>query len=316
LLDEGNAMLQAVVSDLAAVAPIDISVMWDQRLSLQPPAAAQADFITSAAQHWQQFRSRAALADASLLVAPECDGWLLHLARIAEQSGATLLSPDAEFIARATDKLRLADHWRRQEVPTPRTLSVPTSPASWADLPDRLIIKPVDGAGSSDVRLLRTVDVPLWLASAERSPDRYCLQEFVPGRAASCAALYGPTGITLLPPCWQQVEPPDFIYRGGSMIQEPPLIRRAQHVARRALETLPVTRGYVGVDLILGRESDGSRDVAIEVNPRLTTSYVGLRHVCRTSLAAAMIDAASVRHVALSCREGPLQFDASGRVWF
>ena len=51
---------------------------------------------------------------------------------------------------------------------------------------------------------------------------------------------------------------------------------------------MPPTVGYVGVDLVLGREPDGSEDVVIEINPRLTTSYVGLRAAARTNLAEAM----------------------------
>ena len=58
---------------------------------------------------------------------------------------------------------------------------------------------------------------------------------------------------------------------------------RARRIGRRALAEIPGLAGYVGVDLVLGdTEAD---DVAIEVNPRLTTSYVGLRQRTRTNLA-------------------------------
>jgi hypothetical protein len=45
------------------------------------------------------------------------------------------------------------------------------------------------------------------------------------------------------------------------------------------------------VDLVLGDAADGSRDFAIEINPRLTTSYLGLRALARGSLAAALLRA-------------------------
>ena len=49
---------------------------------------------------------------------------------------------------------------------------------------------------------------------------------------------------------------------------------------------MPGLLGYVGVDVVLG--NDG-RDWAIEINPRLTTSYVGLRALARFNLAQTML---------------------------
>jgi predicted ATP-grasp superfamily ATP-dependent carboligase len=48
-------------------------------------------------------------------------------------------------------------------------------------------------------------------------------------------------------------------------------------------------QGYVGVDLVLGEPRDGSRDYVIEINPRLTTSYIGLRVFSQTNLAESML---------------------------
>jgi predicted ATP-grasp superfamily ATP-dependent carboligase len=49
---------------------------------------------------------------------------------------------------------------------------------------------------------------------------------------------------------------------------------------------VPGLSGYVGVDVVLG---DDDRDWAIEINPRLTTSYVGLRAIAKFNLAEAML---------------------------
>ena len=56
---------------------------------------------------------------------------------------------------------------------------------------------------------------------------------------------------------------------------------------------MPGLLGYVGVDLVLGDAADGSRDYAIEINPRLTTSYVGLRALADFNIAEAMLRAAN-----------------------
>ena len=67
--------------------------------------------------------------------------------------------------------------------------------------------------------------------------------------------------------------------------------------------------GYVGVDLVLGVAGDGGDDAVIEINPRLTTSYLALRRLLRTNLAAAMLAVARGDHVELCRERSHVRFD-------
>jgi len=58
-------------------------------------------------------------------------------------------------------------------------------------------------------------------------------------------------------------------------------------VAEKLVKSVPNLRGYVGVDFVLTE----NEAVAIEVNPRLTTSYVGLGSVINFNPAQAMVNA-------------------------
>jgi hypothetical protein len=108
-----------------------------------------------------------------------------------------------------------------------------------------------------------------------------------------------------------------FRYLGGSLPLPDALADRAVRLARRAVEAVPGLLGYVGVDLILGEPDDGSRDVVIEINPRLTTSYVGLRAMADVNLAEAMLRVAIGEEVApLAWKRGQVCFEADGRVSF
>jgi predicted ATP-grasp superfamily ATP-dependent carboligase len=62
---------------------------------------------------------------------------------------------------------------------------------------------------------------------------------------------------------------------------------QALELACAAVSLVPGLKGYVGVDLVL---TDNGVQL-IEINPRLTTSYIGLRQVVRTNLAQAIWDA-------------------------
>ena len=64
-----------------------------------------------------------------------------------------------------------------------------------------------------------------------------------------------------------------FSYRGGTTPLDHPLARLGVEAALRTCEAIPGLRGYIGVDLVLTQ----SEAVVIEVNPRLTTAYLGVR---------------------------------------
>jgi predicted ATP-grasp superfamily ATP-dependent carboligase len=86
-------------------------------------------------------------------------------------------------------------------------------------------------------------------------------------------------------------------------------------IAQCALETIADLTGYVGVDVVLGDAEDGSSDAVIEINPRLTTSYVGLRALATSNLAEAWLQVALGTEIPnVSWRAGTVHFDADGAV--
>jgi predicted ATP-grasp superfamily ATP-dependent carboligase len=100
------------------------------------------------------------------------------------------------------------------------------------------------------------------------------LQEFVPGDALSATFLVGPHGaIVLVGIGRQRIERSDraFAYLGGSLPLPPQLACEGPLQAIRAVDGL---RGLVGVDFI--RDPRTGRSAVLEVNPRPTTSVVGL----------------------------------------
>ena len=127
--------------------------------------------------------------------------------------------------------------------------------------------------------------------------------------------LCGPAGNHALPACQQLLSTDGaFAYLGGRLPLPPPLDGRARKLAQAAIEALPQPRGYLGVDLILGEADDGSGDYVIEINPRLTTSYVGLRALARTNLAAAMLAVAAGQSPNLCFGDEQVEFTADGAV--
>jgi len=113
-----------------------------------------------------------------------------------------------------------------------------------------------------------------------------------------------------LVPCAQKVSQDGrFRYLGGWTPLPEPFRSRATRLAKRVANCLPATQGYLGVDMVLGhQESDA--DVAIEVNPRLTSSYLGLRRLVQGNLAEAMLRVAEGREVELRFSNERIEFGA------
>ncbi len=119
------------------------------------------------------------------------------------------------------------------------------------------------------------------------------VQPFISGRALSTASLIEARSarIDVLPLGEQRLTNDGrFGYRGGripAVDLDPLLAAEAADVIYRACQSLPGLDGWVGFDLIVASQAPRVR--IVEVNPRLTTSYVGYRLLSRTNLAARML---------------------------
>jgi tyramine---L-glutamate ligase len=301
LLREGRAMLQAVVADFARLEGCDVVTTWDDRLD-GAPECGEVRRVRSAEVEHEMFLALAADADGVLLIAPEFDGLLLDRVRQVEEVGGRLLGPDSRFVAAASDKHETGRRLKQAGVPTPHAVALCPGEPLPRDFPYPAVLKPYDGAGSLDVSWIegpRGV-APMWRGSPgpdpatwNGAPHGWRLEQFHPGMAASIALLCGPAACVALPACRQILSDDGrFRYLGGETPLAPELHRRAASLAFRALAALPPAVGYVGFDLVLGAATDGSQDVVVEVNPRLTTSYNGLREIVAVNLAELMLQTA------------------------
>lgn len=314
LLAEGYAMLSAICQDFVSVPGVELRILWDDRLAALPTPCAPLGMVASLSQHHLLFEQAVRDVDAVLVIAPELRACLLNLTQLVEQAGKRLIGADSEFVRLASDKLMLARLWRAAQVPTPSTWRVQGLEDLVMPADDLYVLKPPDGAGSHDVSFCNFAEL-VQRIGVESMLTR-CVQRYHAGRPASIAALCRGHDRCWLPPCWQHLDPPDFAYRGGSLVTDHELASRVRAIAGRALDVLPPTQGYVGVDVVLGDAADGTADVAIEVNPRLTTSYVGIRRVVHANLAELMLQTTFQNSLpdTVACSLRPLEFDATGRV--
>lgn len=313
---EGGAMLEAVVQDacqISGVTPVvPVDARWNQLQRLSGKCDLRPLPLSAGwAHYWQELAQD---CDAVLAIAPE-DGPLRQIYDLLGDVGPYWLGCRAEALDAGINKRIMAELLIEANIPTPATLTAEEVAAGLILESARgWVTKPVDGCGSQSIRLIeRWEDVVSDLHL--RGTSYRIVQPRIIGRSASCSVLCGSSGYLALPPMWQTLDPSNFRYLGGEGPLVDALAERAQQIALRAVQSLGAgAGGYIGVDLLLGDAEDGSEDTVIEINPRLTTSYVGLRHLVSENLLGMILNLSQGKPAAYSTRPGRLKFDGNGLV--
>lgn len=320
---EGLAMLRAVVADVASMPGFSVVTTLEADQPLLPNC--ETIRVVSIADEDVTFQRLLSQVDAVLIIAPETDGILASRCRRVREAGVACWNCSNEAIELCGDKLRLAEYLQERGLPTIDTRLVnlaemPLRPSrevdafpcfdgsagastsreigsiTLGDSSGPFVLKPRDGAGSNLTFLVR--DLGDWKEATAQlieqgQSDNCLIQPFLEGRALSVGVNISldRSQIDRLPVGEQRLSTEGrFHYRGGII---PASIsttqQRAIHdVVRSACESISGLAGYIGFDLIL--TADGT-PVIVEINPRLTTSYIGYRQLYSEPLSRRWIDA-------------------------
>lgn len=211
-----------------------------------------------------------ALADCDAFwpIAPETDGALEEATRRARAADRIVLNSAADAVAIASSKRATARRLADCGIPVVATRPLgerPPSSNGW-------VVKPDKGTGAADARIITRPDELEQHAAALRDP---VVQPYVPGTPLSLSVIAQDGNAWLLSCNLQRVDHvgDGFAYRGS-------VVGGAEHrrdvllpIAKAVAAALPGLWGHVGIDLIDGP----SGPEVLEINPRITTSYVGLR---------------------------------------
>lgn len=287
LAREGDMMLAALVKDVAEVGGIEIASVRDARLrALDLPAVVRV--VRTREDPWAVWHEAIDGVDAVWPIAPETGGALKRVSELVLAAGRTLIGSHPRAVALAASKLATAESLAAHGIAVVPTVSAemtlqdgpPVGQAGW-------VVKPDDGAGAESTRLFRhSAEMRQWLAAA---PDRdnLVVQPYVEGAPASLSILCQ-HGRAWLLSCNRQeiaIEDGAFRFRGsivGGLEQRRPLF---EPIAAALAAAMPDLWGYVGIDFI----DRAAGPLVLDVNPRLTTSYVGLGRAIGMNLAALVL---------------------------
>ncbi len=306
-------MRRALAEDFASLHGVRVVMTLDARLPDEP--GPWTVVRVGPGEEPDTFARLASEADYTLCVAPETDGVLEARARLIESVGGRSLGSLPEAISLCGDKLRLEEHFRAHGIPTPRSVRVAPSQGLPHDFPYPAVLKPIDGVGSLNTFYVESAtDVPV----AALVMNEALLQPFVPGVPLSASFLIDSSGHVRWMGIGRQIvsrHSGRFAYEGGFV---PHPITGQTSELLRAVQSVPGLHGWIGVDFVWD-ESNGI--TLLEINPRVTTSYVGWRSVHPSAHAIAEMWLGRIRSLPIVDDGNPLtpiigsaRFSADGRV--
>jgi predicted ATP-grasp superfamily ATP-dependent carboligase len=273
-------MLQALLADLAGIAGVEVLASRDPRLA--PLSGVDVLNPRPGESCLALYERGLADADAAWPTAPETGGVLEQLCRRTLACNRILLGSRPAAVKLAASKsatiARLGDAGILVPLTFASAETVPQRPGPW-------VVKPDDGAGCED-----TVRVPDWRGVRDRlarEPGRLIAQPWVEGNPLSLSVIAAGGRGVLLCCNRQRVQVVDgrLALTGLQVNAWPDTEGRLADLAARIAEAVPSLWGYVGVDLV--QSADGP--VVLEINPRLTTSYAGIRRALDVNVAAMVL---------------------------
>ena len=278
---EARGMLEGVLQELSAIPEVAVSV------AASPPAASQINLSDADVQEVSapgaDLTVEALLQlseeyDAVIPIAPESDGMLTRTVGSLRAAGRRVLAPSARTIAIGSDK------WK-----TWQTLSGHGIPLVASHLPQDVttngdwLLKPRDGTGGEGI-------VPFQPGYEPARPG--IVQPRLQGTSHSVSIIgtgNSAAPLVLLPADqiinWDCGQPR---YHAGSVPSETINPIESQAIAVAVSKCLGHAVGYLNIDLFLS-QSGGLQ--VMEINPRISSTYVAYRRLARFNIMEALLSA-------------------------
>jgi len=244
----------------------------------------------------EEIRLLAPNCDAGLVIAP--DDLLPEFTRVMERATHNLGCGSTNAALCANKRLTariLTSH------------SIPVPPEATGEVH---VLKPARGCGARGVRLTDAAPAEDEIAQAFIPGDHLSVS-LIGSRVVGEACLYysgNPPGILALNRQDIVLRDGKFSYLGGWTPVDHPRREEIVDVARRAV-TVMGCQGYAGVDVVVG-----DRIYVVDINPRITTSLVGISHCMEEEIADLLIKASKGETLPPVHLHGQVRFSTFGRV--
>ena len=290
LLAEGEVMLAALLADLSAIPGVEVLAQRDRRLPLPGSTKSGIEWV------WVE-PPRDGLAclvatlprvDAVWPIAPETGGILESICRAVEQAGKALLNTPAKCVRLTASKYATIQRLQAHGVPVVPTERLESGNAALLPFSPPCVVKPDDGAGCESAWIVRSRADWDDNCAQRAAGTNWIVQPLIAGESLSLSAIFSRGHVVLWTVNRQHIveEGHGFRLEGCGVNAMDDSDGTFADLARRVAAAVPELWGYAGIDLI--RNEAGLH--VLEINPRLTSSYAGLRSALDGNPAASVLE--------------------------
>jgi len=301
LFCEGYAMLRTIIEDFKKLG-FQITTLLDVRIDFLSHylEADKVKIVNKNDDYIKIYTDCVKKSTYCFVIAPEFSNNLYNLTKIVKDNKKTILSIDLDGICLGTSKLITYNFFLENKVNTPKTYLIPLKKRffdlefvlqKFDELECPIIIKPEDGVGSESIFYFETKgQIIQFFKDSKEKLDlsrHYILQEYIDGEDLSASIINGV--YSKKPEAMNQIilsinaqivkfkdSVNDSIYLGGfTPVVDYEFLKDSLEKILKSMD-LSSFRGYFGIDFI--KKTDNSI-YFIEINPRLTTSYIGIRNI-------------------------------------
>ena len=302
LFCEGYSMLKSLIEDFSNL-DFEIYTLLDQRIAFLGGylKTKNIELVQGNCNYLESYKKMVLKSDACFIIAPEFSNILYKLTEIADNYEKHIYSIGLEGISIGASKMNTYKYFKQSHIPTPETYLIPTLEnrldldfiyEKFEELNQSIIIKPEDGVGAEHVLHIDNKSQIHEYFDTKKIPidfsRKYILQKFIDGLDMS-TSLIGIYDENQIKPYILSINTQNVLFQKGSLeSQYKGGITPAENsaVIKDHLNTflqklnLSYFKGYFGIDFILTPKNSFQ---FIEINPRLTTSYLGIRNTHDTN---------------------------------
>jgi tyramine---L-glutamate ligase len=306
LAREGLLMLQALIGDLDKLSKVEPIIMLDFRMTAMLSTHSRYTHVIDSGQDChQEFANLLQTCDAAWPIAPESEGILQSLCEAVERAGKILLSSPSSAVAVAGNKWLTYRHLSQHSigmVVTQRLVDFDCLSGEW-------ILKPVDGVGCMDSFLI-TDQQEFDAITPAIDKEKYIIQPHLRGEKTSLSCFFKQGHGWLVCANRQHFEINNKQYHLREItVNFSPDLSKYLPLVNELATAIPDLWGYVGIDLI-----ETANDILVlEINPRLTSSYVGINDALGINCADAVLDLLTGEPRLHPTRNQPVQVNMTGQ---
>ncbi len=288
LVNEGLLMRDALLRDLESL-PYELFITQDARLNSSLDLA-NVEYIQANQDVWLKWEELIKQVDAVWIIAPETNGYLQKLTQLALKHQKMIIGCGLTTIDICRSKLSSYYFFKQHKLNTIETFLSPRWDKTFSK---KWVVKPDDGAGCEDTIIFDDVDVLMEWVVSESKALTHVIQPYIEGSPASISCIMH-NGHAMVLSCntlLMSINNNVLGYQGFLVNGMRSQWELFTILANKVAKLFPDASGYVGIDVMVCQSDRGQPEVKVlEVNPRLTTTYVALSESTGLNPAKLIID--------------------------